>query len=94
MSGNAEAGRVTSRQAASNQSVAGLYREFGDGWEIEPIPPGTKWIAVQRETTGDYIRIVLAHEMGTLRFRMNEAEQEEPEEREQVSSRQSAENSS
>lgn len=63
-------------------SLARLYREFGDRWEIEPIPPGTKWIAVVRESSGDCIRIVAAHEIGTLRFRMSEAEREEPAERE------------
>ena len=65
-----------------NPSIARLYHEYGDRWEIEPIPPGTKWIAVHREPGSDYLRVVLAHEVGTLRFRMNEAEREQPGERE------------
>ena len=59
-------------------SLARLYKDFGDRWEIEPIPPGTRWLAVDRESGGDLIRFVLAHEVGTLRFRLNRAEQEEP----------------
>ncbi len=61
-------------------SHAKLYREFGDRWEIEQIPAGTRWIAVQREG-GDYIRLVAANGIDTLRFRMTEAERETPEER-------------
>ncbi len=63
-------------------SLAKLYREFGDRSEIEPIPPGTKWMAVQRESGGDHIKTVVANEVGTLRFRMTEVEREVPEERE------------
>ncbi len=58
-------------------SIAGLYRDFGRDWEIEPIPAGTKWIAVQR-ATGDAITIVVANEVSTLRFRMNKAVREGP----------------
>ncbi len=68
-------------------SLAKLYREFGDRWEIEPIPPGTKWMAVQRESA-DYIRTVTAHDVHALRFRMNEVERDEPEEREAINVRQ------
>jgi hypothetical protein len=62
-------------------SLAKLYRDFGDRWDIEQIPAGTKWVAVQRET-GDYIRLAVANGIGTLRFRMTDAERETPEERE------------
>jgi hypothetical protein len=58
-------------------SIAGLYRDFGRDWEIEPIPAGTKWIAVQRGN-GDTITIVVANEVSTLRFRMNRAGREGP----------------
>ena len=63
-----------------NPSFAKMYREFGDRWDIEPIPPGTKWVAVDRESCGDLTRLVFAHEVGALRYRMTEAEKEEPEE--------------
>jgi hypothetical protein len=39
------------------------------------------WVAVLRETGGDYIRIIGAHDLGTLRDKMDEAENDEPEER-------------
>ncbi len=63
-------------------SLAKLFRDFGDRWDVEKIPTGTQWVAVLRESGGDYIRIVAAHDIGALRYRMNEAEREEPEERE------------
>jgi len=63
-------------------SLARLYREFGDRWDIEPIPPGTKWVAVQRDSGGDLVVMVAAHDVHALRFRMNATERDEPEERE------------
>lgn len=63
-------------------SLARLYREFGDRWEIEPVPPGARWIAVQRESGGDLVVMIAAHDVHALRFQMNAAERETPEERE------------
>jgi hypothetical protein len=63
-------------------SLAKLYRDFGNDWEIEPVPPGAKWIAVLRESGGDYVRIVTAHDVDALRLRIGYAQREEPEERE------------
>jgi hypothetical protein len=63
----------------SDNSLAKLYREYGDRWEIEQIPAGTKWIAVQRNSEGD-ITIVVANAVGTLRFRMTAVEREASEE--------------
>jgi len=60
-----------------------MYREFGDRWEIEQIPPGARWIAVYRENGDDYIRLVLAHDIGGLRFNMTAIENETPEERDE-----------
>jgi hypothetical protein len=59
-------------------SLAKLYRDFGEWWDVEQIPPGTKWVAVLRESGGDYVRIVAAHDLHALRFRMTNAEREEP----------------
>jgi hypothetical protein len=64
-----------------NFSLARLLREFGERWEIERVERSTEWVAVLRETGGDYIRIIGAHDLGALRYRMSEAEREEPEER-------------
>jgi hypothetical protein len=62
-------------------SLTRLYRDFGDRWDIELMPPGTRWIAVLRESGGDYVRMVAAHNDHALRFRMNATEHDEPEER-------------
>jgi hypothetical protein len=61
-------------------SLARLFRDYGDRWEIEKVLRGIEWVAVLRESGGDYIRIVAAHDIGALRYKMNEAEREEPEE--------------
>jgi hypothetical protein len=61
-------------------SLTKLYREFGDRWDIEQMPPGTKWVAVLRESGGDYVRMVAAHDVHVLRFRMSATERDEPEE--------------
>ena len=66
---------------ANDNSLAKTYREFGDRWEIEQIPPGTRWMAIHRESGGDYIRFVLANDVPGLRFRMTEIDRETPEER-------------
>jgi hypothetical protein len=63
-------------------SLARLYRDFGGDWEIEPVPPGAKWIAVLRKSGGDYVRIVTARDVTALRLRIGHAERAEPEERE------------
>jgi hypothetical protein len=75
--------RPTSGNAGkpADNSLAKVYREFGDRWEIEQIPAGTRWIAVHRESDGDYIRLVLARDIGGLRFNMTAVEKETPEER-------------
>lgn len=67
---------------ASNPSLAKMYREFGGRWDIEQIPPGVRWIAIDRESCGDLISFVMANEVGSLRYYMTQAEEEEPEERE------------
>jgi hypothetical protein len=64
------------------QSLAQLYRDFAERWEIEPVPPGTKWMGVLREMDGGYVTIVVGHDVGALRYNLTVAEREEPEERE------------
>jgi hypothetical protein len=63
-------------------SLAKVFRDFGDRWEIEKVQRGTEWVAVQRETGGDYVRVVAAHDLHALRYRMHEVERDLPEERE------------
>ena len=67
---------------AIDASLARLFREYGDRWEIEKVHRGTEWIAVLRETGGGYIRVIGAHDLGALRYKMDQAEADEPEERE------------
>lgn len=62
----------------ADESLAKLYRDFGDRWEIEQIPAGTKWIAVYRDSGSNGIGLVAANGVSTLRHRMTEAEQQEP----------------
>jgi hypothetical protein len=68
-------------------SLARLLHEYAGRWEIERVERGTEWVAVLRDTTGDYIRIVGAHDLGALRYKMDEAENDKPEERDTTSSR-------
>ncbi len=65
-------------------SLAQLYRDFADRWEIEPIPPGSKWIGVLREMEEGHVTIVVGHDVGGLRYNMSGVERaktEEPEHR-------------
>ena len=43
-------------------SLAWLFREYGDRWDIEKVQRGTEWVAVQRESGGDYVRIISARQ--------------------------------
>ena len=61
-------------------SLAKLLHHYADRWEIERVDRGTKWVAVHRETSGDYIRIVGAHDLGALQYKMEQVERDEPEE--------------
>src|SRR6266851_9285839 len=63
-------------------SLAKLVRDHGQYRQIEKVQRGTEWVAVQRESGGDYVRIVAGHDLGSLRYRIEEAERDEPEERE------------
>jgi hypothetical protein len=68
-------------------SLARLLNDYAERWEIERVERSTEWVAVLRDTTGDYIRIVGAHDLGALRYKMDEAENDKPEERDTTSSR-------
>ena len=63
-------------------SLARLFRDFGDRWEIEKVQRGVEWVAVQRESGGDYVRVVSGRDLDALRYWMKEVEKDEPEERE------------
>jgi hypothetical protein len=60
-------------------SLAKLFREHGDRWEIERVERGTEWVAVLRDSR-PVILIIGARDLAALRYRMEEAEREEAEE--------------
>jgi hypothetical protein len=62
-------------------SLAKLFRDRGDRWEIERVERGTEWVAVMRDSK-PVILILGARDLATLRYRMEEAEREKAEERE------------
>jgi len=61
-------------------SLARLFREYGDRWEIERVERGSEWVAVLRGS-GPVICIIGARDLAALRYRMEATEREEAEER-------------
>lgn len=59
--------------------LAETLRQYGERWEIEHMDHRSEWIAVLRETEGDYIRIVGANTLGDLHYKMDQVERDEPE---------------
>jgi hypothetical protein len=57
-------------------SLAKLLSDKGERWEIERVERSTEWVAVLRDTSGGYIRIVGGHDIGALRFKMDEVERD------------------
>jgi hypothetical protein len=68
-------------------SLARLLNDYAERWEIERVERSTEWVAVLRDTSGDYIRIIGAHDLGALRYKIDEAEHDEPGDHETASSR-------
>jgi len=66
---------------SDDASLAKVFRDYGERWEIEKVKRGTEWIGVLRETSGDYVRIVGGSDLDGLRYQMDLVEREEPEER-------------
>ena len=60
-------------------SLARLFRDYGDRWEIERVERGTEWVACRRD--GDFIDIIGARDLGALRYKMDAAERGETAER-------------
>jgi hypothetical protein len=57
-------------------SLAKLFRDHGQRWEIERVERGAEWVACRRN--GSFIDIIGARDLAALRYRMEEAEREEP----------------
>jgi hypothetical protein len=52
-----------------------VMRDFGPDWEIERVPPGAAWVAVTRR--GSWVHVIAAHDLDTLRTKIEAAEREE-----------------
>src|ERR1700722_16792640 len=52
-----------------------VMQDFGPAWEIERIPPGAAWVAVTRR--GSWVHVIAAHDLGTLRTKIEAAQREE-----------------
>jgi hypothetical protein len=63
---------------AGDASLARLIKDYGDRWVIEHTGASTSWIAVRIDD--DDIRIIGAHDIGGLRFKIGQAEQEDTDE--------------
>ena len=56
-------------------SLARLIKDHGGRWVIEHTGSSTAWVAARRD--GDDIRIIGAHDVGGLRYRIEQAERED-----------------
>jgi hypothetical protein len=52
-----------------------VMRDFGPAWEIERVPPGAAWVAVTRR--GSWVHVIAAHDLDTLRAKIEAAQREE-----------------
>jgi hypothetical protein len=52
-----------------------VMRDFGPAWEIERVPPGAAWVAVTRR--GSWVHVIAAHDLDTLRTKIEAAQREE-----------------
>jgi hypothetical protein len=52
-----------------------VMRDFGPAWEIEQVPPGAAWVAVTRR--GSWVHVIAAHDLDTLRAKIEAAQREE-----------------
>ncbi len=57
---------------AGDASLARLIKDHGDRWIIEHTGPSTVWVAVRRD--GDDVRIIGAHDVGGLKYHIEQAE--------------------
>lgn len=64
----------------SEPSLARLFRDHGHRWVIEKIMRGNEWVAVLRDS--DASCIIAAHDLSALRYKIEQTEQDEPEEHE------------
>lgn len=59
----------------SEPSLARLFRDHGQRWEIEKIARGNEWVAVRHDDDGTF-HILSANDLGALRYHIEAAERE------------------
>jgi len=57
-------------------SLAKLFRDHGQRWEIERVERGTEWVAVLRDSK-PIILIIGARDLSALRYHIEAAERED-----------------
>src|ERR1700733_7919867 len=68
-------GALGDRGEDERTQLRAVMRDFGPAWEIERVPPGAAWVAVTRG--GSWVHVIAAHDLDTLRTKIEAAELEE-----------------
>ena len=68
-------GTLGDRGEDERTQLRAVMRDFGPAWEIERVPPGAVWVAVTRR--GSWVHVIAAHDLDTLRTKIETAELEE-----------------
>jgi hypothetical protein len=68
-------GTLGDRSEDERTQLRAVMRDFGPAWEIERVPPGAAWVAVTRR--GSWVHVIAAHDLDTLRTKIEAAELEE-----------------
>jgi hypothetical protein len=68
-------GTLGDRGEDERTQLRAVMRDFGPAWEIERVPPGAAWVAVTRR--GSWVHVIAAHDLGTLRTKIEAAQSEE-----------------
>jgi len=68
-------GTLADRGEDERTQLRAVMRDFGPAWEIERVPPGAAWVAVTRR--GSWVHVIAAHDLDTLRTKIEAAELEE-----------------
>jgi hypothetical protein len=57
--------------------LAAIMADFGGEWQVQPIAPGSAWIAVSSVDDG-CTRVIAAHDLATLRSSLSRGQGEVP----------------
>jgi hypothetical protein len=73
--GDRAGGTLGDRGEDERTQLRAVMRDFGPAWEIERVPPGAAWVAVTRR--GSWVHVIAAHDLDTLRTKIEAAQREE-----------------